>query len=105
MKLRKLAGLGVAVAAASFAMVSTSALAATHHAANKTVKCSVVTKDKTVVVSVTKAVCDQLGGAVKTASAAKATTKVSAAAPAQTTAAGAQTAANTTTTTTTTDQN
>lgn len=86
MKLRKLAGFGIAtVAAASFAMVSTSALAATHHAATKNVKCTVVTKDKTVVVSVSKAVCDQLGGTVKTAANAKAT-KVSSAAPAQTSA-------------------
>lgn len=101
MKLRKLAGFGIAtVAAASFAMVSTSAMAAAHHATSKNVKCTVVTKDKTVVVSVTKAVCDQLGGTVKTAANAKAT-KVSSAAPAQPSAqlTGAQTAAAGTATT------
>ena len=108
--LSKLAGFGIAtLAAASFALVSTSAdAAAAHHAAAKNVKCAGVVNSKGKelgVIQVSKAVCDQLGGTVKVASA-KTAPKVSSAAPAAqaTTAAantqvtGAQTAAATTTT-------
>lgn len=93
MKVSKLAGFGMTLAAASFALVATSANAAAHHATAKNVKCAGVVNSKGKqldVIQVSKSVCDQLGGTVKVASA-KAAPKVSSAAPAQT----ATTAANT----------
>ncbi len=67
MKLKKLAGFTVAaVAAASFAMVSTSAVAATHHTSTKNVKCTgVTTKSGKGYVLVSKSACDELGGTAK----------------------------------------
>lgn len=105
MKLRQLAGIAL-VAGASFAMVSTSAMAA-HHASNKGVKCAVTTcKDgqACTIMVVSKTDCQKIGE-VKTANAAKAPKVSSAATPATTAqtaeaqpapqqqAAGAQTAA------------
>lgn len=65
MKLKNLAGFGfAAVAAISFAAVSTSAIAKTNHTTScpKEVKCYGVNKSGTGYVLVTKSACEQIGG-------------------------------------------
>lgn len=72
MKLKNLAGFGIAAAAAvSFALVSTAAVAKTNHNSScpKTVKCYGVNKSGTGYVSVTKSVCEQIGGSTTAPSA------------------------------------